>query len=212
MIRLIKNFFKGTKKHSKFWRDRKIDWKKSYLQTYNHPHRDMISAILTRFQWISLLEVGCGPGANILNIVQHFKGKQVGGIDVNEDAIKLAQETFNGSFLKVGSVNDIMMSDSSTDVVLSDMTLIYISDIDKAMKEIKRVARTHIVLCELHSERLYDRIKLRLTSGYYARNYKKLLDKHGFYNIEFFKIPPEVWDGKPQKPYGYIITAQVPKR
>jgi len=211
MTFIIKNLFKTTKDHSIWWKQRKIDWQTSYLDTWQHSHRDMISTILTRFRWTSLLEIGCGPGANIMNIISRFKGKQVGGIDINEDAIKLAQETFHGAYLKVGSAEDIMMSDKSTDVILSDMTLIYISDINKALKEIKRVARTNVVLCELHSEKLYDRIKEKLASGYYVRNYKKLLTRHGFYNLEFFKIPTSVWNGKPQKPYGYIITARVPR-
>ena len=120
-----------------------------------------------------------GPGANLLNIIKHHKNKQVGGFDVNPEAIELASQTFKGAMLKVGSVTDIMMSDSSTDVMLSDMCLIYVNDIDKALKEMRRVTRKNgrIILCELHSESLFDRIWLRITSGYYAHDYRKLLKK-----------------------------------
>ena len=204
--------FRNTKEHSDYWCRRKIDWKVSYLDTWKHPHREMISYALTRFNWISLIEVGVGGGANLMNIMKHFKGKQLGGIDVNVDAIELAQKTFAGGYFKVGSVDDIMMSDDSADVVLSDMTLIYVSNIDKAINEIKRIARRHIVLCELHSASFYDRVKLKWTSGYHAYDYKKLLGKHGFEDIQLVKIPPEVWDGKPQKPFGYIIIAKTPTR
>lgn len=204
--------FRNTKDHSRYWQERRIDWKVSYLDTWNHPHREMISWALTKYNWISLIEVGVGGGANLVNICKHFKGKQLGGIDVNADAIELTKKTFGGGYFKIGTVEDIMMSDDSADVVLSDMTLIYVSNIDKAIGEIKRIARSHIILCELHSSRLYDRIKLKWTSGYHAYNYKKLLEKHGFEDIEFTKIPPEVWDGRPQKPFGYIITAKVPTR
>ena len=203
--------FRTTKCHSTWWRNRKIDWKKSYLDTWNHPHRYMISQLLGKIPWISLLEVGCGPGPNLANIIINHKGKQVGGIDLNEDAIKLAKETFKGAFLKVGSVEDIMMSDNSSDVILTDMTLIYVGRINQAIKEIKRVARRYIILCELHSPSFYDRIKLKLESGYYAYDYKKLLTKYGFYDITLIKIPKEVWDSKHQISFGYIIMAKVPK-
>ena len=204
--------FINTKEHSNYWRTRKIDWKTSYLDTWSHPHRNMISQILSRFNWISLIEVGMGGGANLINISKHLKGKQLGGIDVNQDAVDLVMKTFNGGHFKIGSVDDIMMSDDSADVVLSDMTLIYVSNINKAISEIKRIARRYVVLCELHSASLYDRIKLKWTSGYHAYDYKKLLEKHGFEDIQLIKIPPEVWDGKPQKPFGYIIIAKVPTR
>lgn len=206
---------KTTEKWKDYWANRKIDWKVSYLDTWNHPHRELISLVLTEFPWMSLIEVGCGPGANLVNIVKHFKGKQVGGIDVSEDAIKLAKETFNGAFLKVGSVEDIMMSDNSTDVVLSDMCLIYLGPrrIDRAIEEMKRVGRTNIVLCEFHTESLWRRFMLWYKGGYYAYNYKKLLAKHGFYDIVIRKIPPESWPGgNPQEEFGYIINAKIPKR
>jgi len=212
MLQLITNWFKTTKKHKKWWEGRKIDWQKDYLDSWNHPHRYFISSLLTRFQWISLIEVGCASGANLMNIVKNFQGKQVGGFDVNAEAIELAKKTFQGAILKVGSVEDMMMSDDSTDVVLSDMCLIYVSNPDKAIKEMKRVTRKYLVLSELHSESWYGRIKLRLTSGYHAHNYKTLLEKHGFYNLQFIKMTEKMWPGgNPQKTYGYFILAQKSK-
>jgi ubiquinone/menaquinone biosynthesis C-methylase UbiE len=105
------------------------------------------------------------------------------------------------------------MSDDSTDVVLSDMTMIYISNPDKVMREIKRITRRYVVFCELHSNTLWGKIKLRFTSGYHAHNYKKLLTKHGFKDIQIVKMPADAWPGgNPQKDYGYFIKARKPKR
>lgn len=196
------------KDYQKWWRDRKIDWKISYQDTFDHPHRTMISDILAKWKWFSLLEVGCGGGANLKHIVMRFPYKQIGGIDINKDAIELCKQTFNGAFLRVGSIEDIPMSDKSTDITLSDMTLLYVKDIHKAIEEIKRVTRHYVILCELHSFKKCGIIKLWLKSGYRAHNYKKLLEKHGFYDVEIVKIPKEVWDGKPQIEFGYIITAK----
>lgn len=204
---------RSTKQWSKWWKERKIDWKVSYLDTHSHSHRNLLSDILKTFRWDSLLEVGCGGGANLVNIVAHFKNKQIGGIDINPEAIKLCKETFEGAFLKVGSVEDIMMSDNSVDAILSDMCLIYVDKPDRAIQEIKRVARNYVLFCEFHSESWFKRLKLKLTSGYNAHNYYKLLKKHGFTGIIIGKIPKDAWKGDyTQKDYGYIIRAKTPRR
>lgn len=205
----------STKKWSKWWRLREIDWNQAYLQTWNHPHRYLISSVLKTFNWISLIEIGCGAGANLVNIVKNFPNKQLGGIDVNKDAITLAKETLKGALLKVGSGDDIMMSDKATDVVLTDMLLIYVSPsrIDSYIKEIKRLCRSHIVLCEFHEPSFYGRIKLRAKEGYFAHDYRKLLEKHGFYDIEIMKLPKEAWpESDLQQKQAFIIKAKAPKR
>lgn len=204
-----------TSQWSKWWVKRPIDWKTAYLDTWQHPHRDMISSVLTQFKWWSLLEVGCGPGANLYNIISHFKGKQLGGVDINPEAIKLAEKTFNGAFFKVCEAHDIMMSDSSTDVVLTDMTLIYLDPwkVKKALNEIKRVARQYIILCEFHSENPLKRLSLWLTSGLYAHNYRRLLIKLGFYDVILIKVPANAWPGVESKQeFRFILLAKVPKR
>lgn len=207
-------FFRTTKEHSRYWANRKIDWKQSYTSTWNHPHRFLISKVLGTFNWLSLIEVGCGSGANLINIVKSFPGRQVGGVDINPDAIEEALKNFNGGFFKVCSGDDVMMSDDSTDVVLSDMALIYVGPwkIKKYLEEMKRIGRHHIVLCEFHSDSWWRRMKLRFSSGYYAYDYIKLLRKLDFYDIIKIKLTEEDWPGgNPQKDYGYIIKAHLVK-
>lgn len=208
-------FFRTTNHQKKYWAERKIDWKVSYLDTWNHPHRALLVDILKRYEWMSLIEVGCGPGANLVALVNAIPHIQVGGVDVNADAIKLAEQTFKGGVFKVNSADDIMMSDKSTDVVLADMMYIYVSprQINKHVKELKRISRKLVVLCEFHSDSWLKRLSLKVRSGYNAYNWPKLLTKHGFEDIIKVKIPPEAWPGgDPQKTYGYIVVARRPKR
>lgn len=219
MIQLLKKipFWRNytTKQHSEWWENRQIDWKKSYLDTWNHPHRDCISAVLSGFSWLSLLEIGCGSGPNLVNILKKFKGKQVGGTDINKDAIELAKKTFNDGIFKVGLGNDVMFSDKSTDVVLTDMTLIYVGPrkINSYIEEIKRIGRNHVVLCEFHHTNQFKRLWLKIFSGYNSYDYDKLLEKHGFYDIQNYKLRPDDWpDGTHQKEFGYIFVARIPKR
>lgn len=214
MISYVRNFLKNTKAHQKYWSERKIDWNEAYLSTWNHPHRYMLAAVLKTFQWQSLMEIGCGGGANLANFVQTHPGKQLGGSDVSADAIAACQKAFQGAFFKHCPADNVMMSDNSCDVVLSDMLLIYINprEIDKVVGEMKRIARQRLVLCEFHSESWWERFKLKLTTGYNMYDYVKLLQRNGLHDVTRYKIPKEAWPGGVQEKHGYIIVAKVPRR
>lgn len=204
---------KTTKAHLKFWKDRKIDWEKSYLSTWNHPHRDLIVMALKGLSWYSLWEVGCGPGANLVRIVKDIPNKQLGGCDVNEDAIALARKTFNGGRFHVESSEDMLLSDRAVDIVLSDASLIYIgpTKIKKVLGEMKRIGRNQLLLCELHEPKWWKRWIYRFKTGYNVYDYKKLLEGMGCYKVGVFKIPKEYWPGTPWETYGHIIIAHLPK-
>lgn len=216
MTRLFKLRRRSTKEWASWWQHRSINWKDHYLVTWNHPHRIIILKILSQLGWKSLYEVGCGPGPNLVLIVKNLEDKQVGGCDINPDAIALARETFHGGVFMVGPAMDIMASDNFADVVLTDMCLIYLDhkNIGKALKEIKRISTRYVLFFEFHTEHWYDRIKLLWTSGLHAYDYKKLLEKHGFYDIVLKKMPPEAWPegAGAQRSYGHFILAKTPKR
>jgi len=206
----MRNFL--TSRHKKFWKTRQIDWKESYW-TPEHPHRELIIKALKRIKFGSIIEIGCGAGANLGKIIQNFKGVAVGGIDINKDAIDTALEIFgnNADVLEVSSMDKIFLSDQSTDIVLTDMALIYADPfkIDKVIKEIKRVARNAVILVEFHHKSWIKRLALRLFAGYNSYDYQRLLEKHGFYNIEFYKLSEKDWpNGEPQKTFAYLISAK----
>lgn len=193
----------GTNKHTKYWRERKIDWEKDYLTgVINHPHRQLIINKLAQFQWRSLLEVGMGAGANLVLINKQWPAAEVGGCDINEDAVRVAAKYLpKARYMDVGDPRDIFLSDKSVDVVMSDACLIYFGkwQVKKALKDMKRVARSHLLLCELHSEK-------KVRSRYNVHNYKKILEELDCYNIEIEKIPKEVWPGTPWEEWGHIIA------
>lgn len=203
-----------TSQWSNWWKNRKINWKTEYLDTQEHPHRKLLLQVLGTLRWFSLFEIGMGAGANLVNIVRNFKNVQVGGIDINKDAIETAKQALRGAMLKVGSAEDIMLSDSSVDIVLSDMALMYCGPfkIDRVIKEMKRIGRSHVVLCEMSSRNWWEQLKFLWSSGYHAHQYKRLLEKHDFYDIIEFKLPKEAWPGGDQEKLGHIIIAKINKR
>lgn len=205
--------FNTTKRWANWWAKRDINWKEHYMNP-EHPHRVMIAYVLKSLRWGALVEVGCGAGANLAQIMKVNQGKQLGGVDINPDAIAFAKTQFQHAFLNVNSADDIMLSDQATDIILSDMCMIYISPflIKRHLDEFKRVARSYLVLCELHSPSLWERLVVKWKEGYNIFNWPKLLEENGFYDIQTYKIPKEGWpESNLQQKYGHIIVARVPK-
>lgn len=202
--------FKTTKQHSKYWKERKIDWSQHYLSTWDHPHRNLIVHALKLFTWFSLWEVGCGPGANLVKITKEIPGRQLGGSDINADAIELAKKTFNGGRFHCEASENMLLSDGSVDVVLSDAHLIYYgpTKIKAVLKEMIRTSRGHILLCEYNSKSWWTRLMIRMKTGYNAHNYEKLLEDLGCYSIRLIKIPSKYWPDTMWGKYGYIIMAK----
>jgi trans-aconitate methyltransferase len=205
-----------TKQHHKFWKERKIDWKTQYLDTWNHPHRAMIASLLGSFTWVSLWEVGCGAGANIRALIHYgFKDRQMGGSDISPDAIEVAKQSFTGGRFRVETIEDLFLSDKASDVLLTDAALIYIGPekIRGVLKELKRTARIRVVMCEFHSTDWWKAFLFKLKTGYNVYNYEKLLSDAGFYDVQFYKLPPEAWPGSGPGDgwyeFGYLITAKV---
>lgn len=205
---------KTTQQHKEFWGTRKIDWKQAYTDTLYHPHRDLIVEAVESFEFLSVLELGCASAPNLMRIVDKYPATQVGGTDINADAISEAKKNLpkHASRFMVESLDSPFLNDQCVDVVLTDMALIYIGKekILHTLKEMKRIARNGIVLCEFHHTNPFKRLGLKLASGYNAYNYPKLLKKAEFWDIQVKKIPPEAWEGgEPQRSFGSIITARV---
>ena len=199
------------KNYEKWWTNRRIDWNKDYF-TLHHPHRILILREMLRFHFKSIFEVGCGPGANLYNIATIFKGAEVGGTDINPEAIEIAKQNLPfAKDLEVGTADDIFFSDKSIDIIITDATLLYVNlfKIKKVIKEMARVARNGIILCEPYRKKLWQRLYLLWKENLYLHNYPKLLDKYGFYDIKMTKITKEFWPDSLWYTYGCIISAKI---
>lgn len=194
-----------TKKNMDFWRERKIDWEQSYFNV-DHPHRELILEALGTFRFGSVLEIGCGAGANLYRIQQKWPHVQLGGVDINPDAIATARRLVPSiHYLEAGPAHTIFFGDKSTDIVLSDACLIYYGPfmVRNILRRVREIARLGVVFCELHSESMWE----RLTSRYHLHNYPKLLEKLGYYDVTLRKV--DNWPGLPWRKFGYIIRARV---
>lgn len=207
--------FNTTKRWVTWWTRRKIDWGKEYMNP-NHPHRILIVQVLERLNWFSLIEVGCAAGANLVAIAKARAkiGCQLGGVDVNPEAIAFAKTQLTNAIFKLNPADNVILSDKTVDVVLSDMTMIYISPlkIKRHLREFKRLARNYLILCELNSTSWWDRLVIKWKEGYNVYDWKKLLEKNDYFDVQLYKIPKEFWpESDLQQKYGNIIVARTPK-
>ena len=208
---LIRGILKNTKYFRRYWKERVIDWKQAYF-TPDHPHRQLIIDALRVFTFRSVLEVGCGAGANLYRIKKEFPHSDIGGIDWSEDAISAARESLpRASILQVGEAGDVYVSDKGSDILISDMCYIYFDRINfiKALVEAKRVAKNGVIFCEFHHKSWFKRLLLKIATGYNAYDYEKELKLLGFHDIRMKKIQEQDWPGgEPQKSFGWVISAK----
>jgi len=96
----------------------------------------------------SILDIGCGKGFLLESFRDVIAGVEVQGIDISKYAIDHAPEDLKPR-LQVGVASSLPFPDKSFDLVVSINTLhnLHCYDLDKALREIERVARRHRYLC-----------------------------------------------------------------
>lgn len=195
--------------NSEYWKDRGIDkhdWITEHWQTKNHPHRKQIVNILRKLQpWSSLLEIGCGSGANLYRIRKKFIGAELIGTDVNTDEIRFATKKMSENKYAIGAIEDIDIP--KVDIILCDAVLLYVEplNIQEVMKKITENARKAIILVEwLGKDKLGT-----VEEDHWARNYPELLKDYGWKT----RMKKVIWPESEQwQKNGKIFVAQPIKK
>lgn len=153
--------------YNKHWNDKfsARDWGK-------YPPEDLVRFMGRNFKAmprgeVSVLEVGCGPGANVWYL--HREGYQVAGIDgstaaIDKAALRIENENSglnnNHADLKVGYFPNLPWKDNCFDVVIDIFSLYAntIEVIDSTLNEVYRVLKP--------GGRLYSKLWGTRTTGY----------------------------------------------
>jgi len=128
-----KEYFDGDRKHGyggycyhpRFWQPVIPTFQEHFKLTYES----------------SVLDVGCGKGFMIHDMVELIPGITVKGIDISEYAIKNTIEDMK-PFVQVGNANSLPFNDNSFDVVISINTVHNLErkECGQALKEIEKVS------------------------------------------------------------------------
>lgn len=135
----------------------------------------------------TVLDIGCGNG----RLYQLFDKNQVNfvGIDQSEGLIEIAREKYTDAKFVVSGMQDMLLEDSSVDVIFSIAAFHHLPDEKsrvEALKEMKRVAKedSHIILTNWNTES--DWFQQKVESGEYKQ------DKE---NKKHFIVPFDDEDG-----------------
>ncbi len=95
-----------------------------------------------------ILDVGCGKGFLLYDFTQVLPGIEVCGFDISAYAIEHAKEEVQ-PYLVQGSADALPFPDKEFDLVVSITTLhnLYCHQLDRALREIERVGKTHKYIC-----------------------------------------------------------------
>lgn len=213
IIQKLNKIFKTSIFDEIYWKYRNCrgDWGNSisYFDSLTHSHREAILEILgKRYRYFTLAEVGCNSGPNLEAIRRRFPITHLAGIDINKKAIKEGRIKNPDISLLVAKVDKLPWPDKSFDVVLADAVLMYIGPdkIDKAIKEMVRVARDMIIIVDFHKEGGSTRGQIEL--GHWVRDYSALFKEHGL-KAELRKITKKEWKSRSWENLGHFITVNL---
>ena len=117
------------------------------------PHREQLWSLIAPFNPQSLLDVGCGDGANLALLARKAPAMRLDGVDINPLALGIAEQRVRaeggsaGGFW-YGSAEQLPFPDGCADLVLSDAVFMYLRPVQaaSALREMRRVARRAIVV------------------------------------------------------------------
>jgi ubiquinone/menaquinone biosynthesis C-methylase UbiE len=158
-----------------------------------------------------ILDLGCGTGWASRRMAKVATAGKVIGLDVADEMLRRAEQT-SGGFKNIryvwGSAEKIPADDKYFSKVLSVESFYYYADQGKALDELRRVMAPGaklFILINLYKDNHYSlrwttELKVQVQALSEAE-YKTLLEKHGFKNVQARRIPdrspsPETYSGK----------------
>lgn len=143
----------------------------------------------------SVLDIGCGKGFLLHDLLEEVPGITVAGFDISAYAITHAMESVR-PFVYVGDARELYYPDKSFDLVLSINTLHNLprEELKHSLREMERVSRGHcfIVVDAYHTPEERERIlKWNLTAEthMYCDEWEALFQEVGYRGDYFWFIP-----------------------
>jgi SAM-dependent methyltransferase len=217
--------FFGTRVDETIWKQRSRSHVQKNLGNVLLPHRAwLIDNILAHLEitskenegqvHTSVLEIGCGCGANLEVIARRAASLRLVGVDISPASIAVGRERFaelglGGVTLVEGQADNLsVFADASIDVVFTDAMLLYIGPdkIQTCIEEMRRIARRAIILLEMHMDGIGS-------DGFYTRDgfirdYRELC-KQLSNDIKLIRMPTEKRPAGRWPKYGTLIEVTL---
>lgn len=181
-----------------FWADK---YDKLWVQKYSlKPTRDYITKAITDINYknIKILDLGCGPGELISELMQKFNNIEVTGIDFSEKMLEISNKRNpSAKHIKMDTAN-LYELEGQYDIIVCTHSLPYYKEPKNVFKELHRVLKSNgkILVGFASGNSFYDKFILsfvKLTTGkanYPSDNNFRLLIAP-YFSVENLKIIKE---------------------
>ena len=94
-----------------------------------------------------VLDYGCGPGNDLIGFSEYSNVKELIGVDVSKSALKMAKKRLElhgkkANLIQIEENNNVIpLMDKSVDLIHSSGVLHHVKDLDKVLKEFKRILK-----------------------------------------------------------------------
>ena len=126
--------------YDKFAKMRQEQLKTGTKRPHRFIEKPMMRALLPDLTGKKVLMVGCGTGEEAL-MLQEYGAQEIVGIDLSEESIKLAEESYPDFKFIVGDMHELPFEDSSFDFVYSSLAVHYSGTPDVVFGEMYRVLK-----------------------------------------------------------------------
>lgn len=189
---IIHKLFHNLKKPEGFWGRvilRQMNKRHSVLSRWGMSH------IEWQQEW-NVLDIGCGGGANLAELMRRCPQGKAYGIDISQESVLFAQKKnkqylSSRCFIEQGTVDKLPYTDHMFDVVTAFETVYFWSNLPHAFMEVARVLKQSgyfLICCELNDPAV--KTWTNLIEGMIIRSRDELesiLLQSGFISIACYK-------------------------
>lgn len=162
----------------------------------NDSHKPLREFGFSFIKWqnnMRILDVGCGGGATLADMLLKTKDSEIHAIDYSTDCVAFTKENNRSEigkrlFVIEGDVHNLPYENNSFDLITAVETIYFWKDLHKALSECARVLKKGgklVIFCEVDGPERMDWEKVNFDLKIYtAAEQKEALEKSGFVKIE----------------------------
>ena len=94
----------------------------------------------------TVLDAGCGEGFTMDKLIKSGIGRKIEGIEYMKEALIFGKKLFPHLTIKQGSVYELPYKDNSFDLIVCTEVLEHLEEPAKALKEMLRVSKKHLII------------------------------------------------------------------
>ena len=124
--------------YDKFAKERQEQLKKGEKRPHRFIEKPMMRELLPDLAGKKVLMLGCGTGEESL-LLREFGASDIIGVDLSEESIRLAKESYPECEFIVGDMHKLPFSDKSFDFIYSSLAIHYSDSPEDVYKEMYRL-------------------------------------------------------------------------